>query len=341
MARSQPVFCVAVSRLASCSEFFQQCCVHKSAQLLNWVQIRFKLHHKLQSKHFFSCGECFYFLFLFFWSQASIAVLVLKNGADVSDEEIIVMSIGLPLSVFIVFWGWYTVSDWSARLSVGLNGANLKMNSALITFSICTEFLTADKLEEPVFVLIYVRNLVLFLQVTRELRLAVGVFVILNLCEPVYLVYKLVKVRWKNFALLIGKTALSFWRKWRRQLHFHWRVGFVCFFFLTQPFLPIVCHAKGCSDISYLFLLFRNDSFPVKFLLSILCRSLQLILGSGNVSRTFHNSEKPCGNWWQLSLYILYCIFSSLFRFTLTCRMTRTRTTCCTQKSLHVSIHNI
>ena len=69
------------------------------------------------------------------------------------------------------------------------------MNSALITFSICTEFLTADKLEEPVFVLIYVRNLVLFLQVTRELRLAVGVFVILNLCEPVYLVYKLVKVR--------------------------------------------------------------------------------------------------------------------------------------------------
>ena len=45
---------------------------------------------------------------------------MLKNGSDISVFEIIILAVGVPISLFQVFWGSYTVSikdkdEWPSR----------------------------------------------------------------------------------------------------------------------------------------------------------------------------------------------------------------------------------
>ena len=44
---------------------------------------------------------------------------MLKNGSDISVFEMIILAVGVPISLFQVFWGWYTVSirdkDWCMK----------------------------------------------------------------------------------------------------------------------------------------------------------------------------------------------------------------------------------
>ena len=170
--------------------------------------------------------------------------MVLKNGSDISVFEIIILAVGVPISLFQVFWGWYTVSirdkdEFLWRVSECFRDNVIRRCVRSCNF---THFKKGQKIEcggaigTQTRILAITISYILYItksyvtqrqmcfyhtnakpkaseqslispQVTRELKSGVPIFIIVALCEPAYVIYKLVMVR---LLFLIRKTSM--WR---------------------------------------------------------------------------------------------------------------------------------